>query len=314
MRRFSPRIRRARGDSPGRANLSQSVSIRGMPRILGTAALLLALLASAGCASLARSATHRFAEDLAATILKQDDPEIVREGAPAYLLAVDALVEGDPENPTLLLTGTKLYGAYSSAFVEDEARVKRLRTRALEYGRRALCATLLDVCAAISRPFDAFEASLATVRSSDLPTLYGFGAAWAGWVQAHADDWSAVAELPKIEALMQRVVELDGSYDHAGAHLYLGVLLTLRPASLGGRPEDGRDHFERAIALSAGAHLMAKVLFARHYARLVFDRELHDRLLAEVVAADPQAPELTLSNILARREAQRLLDAAADYF
>ena len=112
-----------------------------MSRTLGTAALLSALLALAGCASLARSATHRFAADLTASILKQDDVETVRAGAPAYLLAVDALIEGDPENPALLLNATQLYGTYASAFVQDEARVKRLRNRALGYARRALCVT-----------------------------------------------------------------------------------------------------------------------------------------------------------------------------
>ena len=40
----------------------------------------------------------------------------------------------------------------------------------------------------------------------------------------------------------------------------------------------------RAVEISGGRNLMAKVLFARHYARLVFDQGLHDRLLGEVLA------------------------------
>jgi hypothetical protein len=56
------------------------------------------------------------------------------------------------------------------------------------------------------------------------------------------------------------------------------------------------------------------VEFARSYARLVYDRELHDRLLNEVMAADPVAPDLTLLNTLARRQARLLLDSAEDYF
>jgi len=59
---------------------------------------------------------------------------------------------------------------------------------------------------------------------------------------------------------------------------------------------------------------MAKVLYARHYARLVFDRPLHDRLLGEVMQADPYAPGLTLSNTLAQEEAQKLLGDADEYF
>ena len=74
------------------------------------------------------------------------------------------------------------------------------------------------------------------------------------------------------------------------------------------------EHFERAIALSEGRDASAKVLFARQYARLVFDRPLHDRLLNEVLAQDPHAPGLTLSNVLAREQAEALLAAADDYF
>ena len=72
--------------------------------------------------------------------------------------------------------------------------------------------------------------------------------------------------------------------------------------------------FERAVELSGGRNLMAKVLFAEYYARLVFDRPLHDRLLEEVVAADPEEPGLTLSNTLAQEQARQLLDDADDYF
>ncbi|MCB1685382.1 MAG: hypothetical protein KDI31_12875, partial [Pseudomonadales bacterium] len=54
--------------------------------------------------------------------------------------------------------------------------------------------------------------------------------------------------------------------------------------------------------------------FADQYARLVFDRALHDELLNEVVAADPAGPGLTLINTVAQRRAKQLLDSADDYF
>jgi hypothetical protein len=114
--------------------------------------------------------------------------------------------------------------------------------------------------------------------------------------------------------MMQRVVALDESYQQGGAHLYLGVLETLLPPALGGRPEKGREHFLRAIEISQGRDLMAKVVFARSYARLVFDRELHDALCHEVLEAEPEAPGLTLTNLLAQQEARQLLDDSPDFF
>ncbi len=59
---------------------------------------------------------------------------------------------------------------------------------------------------------------------------------------------------------------------------------------------------------------MVRVLYAKHYARLVFDKDLHDRLLNEVIAADPHAPGLTLINVLAQEQAHELLESGKDYF
>ena len=79
-------------------------------------------------------------------------------------------------------------------------------------------------------------------------------------------------------------------------------------------PEEARAHFERAIEISGGRDLSMKVEYARGYARTLYERELHDRLLTEVMEADPVAPRLTLTNTVAQREARTLLDSADDYF
>ncbi len=277
-------------------------------------AATLALAGLCGCSTLVGSATSRLARDLSSAILNQSDVETVREALPAYLLLIDGLIEGNSHETSLLLAGASLYGTYASAFVEDDARGKRLAERAREYGLRAMCTRRARLCADTRQTIDEYAALLAETGPDDVPVLYGFGAAWAGWVQANADDWAAIAEVPKIRSLMERVVALDEEHARGGAHAYLGVLSTQLPASLGGKPELGRSHFERALALSDGRSLMVKVLYARWYARLVFDRPLHDRLLAEVLDADPDAPGLTLSNTLARRQAQLLLSGADDYF
>jgi hypothetical protein len=83
---------------------------------------------------------------------------------------------------------------------------------------------------------------------------------------------------------------------------------------LGGKPDVAREHFERAIELSGGRDLSIKVEYARRYARLVFDQELHDRLLAEVLNAPVEAPGKTLFNVLAKREAETLLASSKEYF
>ena len=127
-------------------------------------------------------------------------------------------------------------------------------------------------------------------------------------------DWTAVAELPWVEAALERLLALDEAYDAGGVHTYLGILNALRPPALGGRPEVAKAHFERSIELSAGLDLSVKVEYARRYARMMFDQELHDRLLREVIAARAEAPGRTLFNVLAKRDAVMLLETSAEYF
>ena len=155
---------------------------------------------------------------------------------------------------------------------------------------------------------------VAGLTQSDVAALYGWAGALAGYIQANSDDFNAVADLPKVETAMQRVIELHESYDNGGAHLYLGVTNSLRPPALGGKPEVAKNHFARAMEIAGPNHLFIKVLYAKHYARLVFDRDLHDRLLREVLAVKPEHPGYTLSNTLAQVEARKLLASGADYF
>ena len=260
------------------------------------------------------AATKRVADGLSRGILNQNDIPTVRDGLPAYLLILDGLIESQPDNTDLLIAGSKLYGAYASSFVDDPVRAKRLSARAHWYGTRMLCIEVENICDALQDDFDKFTKLVSKIPEKDVAAIYSFATSWAAWVQAHSDDWNAIAQVPRIDSLMRRVVELDEGHDYGNAWLYLGVLATQLPPALGGKPEEGRTYFERAIALSDNRNLQAKVLFARQYARLVFDRPLHDRLLREVLEANPQADGLTLSNTLAQQQAVTLLESANDYF
>jgi len=279
-----------------------------LPGILLTISLL------TGCASLVSSATSGMADNISLAISNQDDPATVRDGAPAYLIMIDGLIEGDPQNRNLLLAGARLYGSYTAAFIEDEPRARRLASKSLSYARRALCIEDVEVCDAIDSKLDQFEASLAGTGKSELKALYSFASAWASWIQVNASDWNAVADLSKVTALFERCLVIDERYDGGGAHVYLGVIKSLLPAALGGKPELARTHFERAIEISAGHNLMISVLMAKNYARNVFDQELHDALLTSVEAAPADYPGYTLINTLAKLEAEQLLAESEDFF
>lgn len=284
------------------------------PHRLFSAALLCACALTAGCASLVSSATGGLAENLGAAMLAQDDPETVRDGAPAYLLMLDSLVTGSPDDASTLRAAAELYAAYGVLFVNDPERARRLTDRARDYAGRALCEDAPSACGMGTLAFPEFSAVLERLKAEDVSSLYTYALAWFASIRSRSGDMTALSQLPWAEAALRRVRALDPTFREAEVSHYLGVLATVRPPALGGRFDEGRAHFERAIELTGGRDLAILVDFARYYARTLYERELFERLLEDVLAADPEAPGLTLFNVLAQREAERLLASADEYF
>jgi len=273
--------------------------------------LAFAVLILGACTSMI---TSRLGNNLSSAILNQDDPETVKAGAPAYLLLIDSLIEGSPNDVKILIAGAKLYSVYDAVFVEDQERAQRMSAKAKDYARRAVCLKREALCTVDQGALREMLPVLGESRYEDLPALYTYALAWALWIQNHSEDWSAVADLPKVEAILNRVVELKDDFERGQAHLYLAILHAQRPPALGGKPELAKKHFEEALKHSQGQDLVVKVEYAKRYARMIFDQELHDRLLNEVLSANAVAPGYTLSNVLAQRQAKQLLNSSADYF
>jgi hypothetical protein len=265
---------------------------------------------AAGCSSLIGG---KAADTLAAAILNQDDPELIASGVPAYLLAVDGLIAQAPDSAPLLSAGAQLFALYGSRFASPERAVV-LTAKARRYGERAICLAHEAACLWRGLDYDRFVAELEAVDDRDIGPLYSYAVSWLSHLDATSEDWTAVSELPWVQAVLERALVLDEAYERGALHGYLGILNSLRPPALGGKPDVARAHFERAIELSGGRDLSIKVEYARRYARLVFNQELHDRLLTDVVNAPAEAPLFTLFNVLAKQEAEELLATSKEYF
>jgi hypothetical protein len=282
-----------------------------MNRPVFIAIALLVTILSAGCASMV---TGQLAGNISGAIINQDDPELIRDGAPAYLLLIEGMINDDPENSSLLLAGANLYTLYAAVFVDDSERAARMGSKARNYANRALCLQVAASCKLTTIPLSELDSIIEQITPGDIDALFSGAMSWALWIQQRSGDWNVIAEIPKVEAMLQRVVVLDEAYRGGEAHLYLGILKSLLPPSMGGRPADGERHFKRALELSNGKNLSVYVEYAQRYARTVFDRKLHDQLLTTAINADPAVNGLTLSNVLAQRSARKLLAESDDYF
>lgn len=299
------------GESPAWSRIDLRRSLAAAFAVLSLASL------TTGCGSLVESATAGLAENLSVAILDQEDPALVRDGTPAYLLLLDSFVAGSPDNADLLSSASQLYAAYGTAFVSDPRRAQLLTEKGRDYGRRALCSERRATCDLEGKDFAAYQAAIESVDAKASGSLFTYSVATLAYIRAHSGDYTALADLPKAELALNHLLsfpEGESAASQGDIYKYLGILNTLRPPALGGDPEQGRVYFERALDLSDGRDLSVKVEYARGYARMLYERELHDRLLEEVVAADPRAPGLTLFNSLAQEQARELLASADDYF
>lgn len=283
-------------------------SVFALPLVLAATLLL------GGCSFFVGKAANSFGENLTGAILNQDDPELVRAGMPSYILLLDSFLQGENDDPAILSAAAGLYASYGAVFADDEQRASRLTARARDYGLQALCIEYAEACGWREMRHEDFVASLEGVNAKHADLLFSYGFATLVYLRAHSADWNTVAELPQAEALLMHYLELAGNDANPAAYTYLGIILTLRPPALGGKPEQAREYFERAIALSDGHDLGIKVEYAKGYAKLLYERELHDRLVDEVLKASPYADGFTLMNVLAQQEALRLRAEANDYF
>ncbi len=89
------------------------------------------------CASIMTAATSGLANSLSSAILNQDDPETVRDGAPAYLLMLDSFVEGSPDDATTLRSAAELYAVYGISGIRRGSRSRTQVDKSIQILRAA---------------------------------------------------------------------------------------------------------------------------------------------------------------------------------
>ncbi len=288
---------------------------RLIKRIIAISLIMYLPLACATSKTMTVGATASLLEDIAKSAYRQSDLRLIREGMPAYLMLIDGMVEAVPDNKRLLISAAQAYASFASAFIQDEDQdyAKVLYARAKGYGLRAL--QQIGLIDPVSKPFDAFEADLANLSKKDVPYLFWAASCWGSWISLSQGSIEALAELPRVELLMKKVLELDEKFYYGGAHIFMGILNGSKPKMAGGNLDLAREHFLRAIELGQGEFLMTYVYYAEYYAKKAFDKDLYVSTLETVLQTPADImPDLTLLNTVAQTKAKAMLDEADDYF
>ncbi len=292
--------------------------------------LLLSFAAGCGFKKVATKASAQVFYDATPAIDRESDVDLAEQASLSFLKMLEGFYFQNPKDKLVLLLLARSYAGYAFGFTEndllkykqtDPAQYQKAYNRAkLFYGRAkdyglALLEQFPGMRAAIEGSPDDFDKVLQSMGPKETETLFWVAFAWGNHLNFNKDDISAVVQLPKVEAMMKRVLELDADYYYGGPNMFLGAVYGSRPPMLGGNPDLAKQYFEKAIATTQGRNLMAPVTMAQFYAVQVQDVALYQKLLSEVLAADASAlPEQRLSNELAKIRAQILLDNKSLFF
>jgi predicted anti-sigma-YlaC factor YlaD len=292
--------------------------------------MLLLSLAGSGC-SIKRLAVNKLGNALASggtTFAADDDPELVKAAVPFSLKLMEALLAENPRHEGLLLASASGFTQYSYAFVQEDAveleekdlaaseemktRARRLYLRARNYGLRGLEIRHRGFEKALrADPKQAVEA----VRSKDVALLYWTAVSWAGAISLSKDNPDLIAELPIVEAMMDRALALDEAFGDGAIHSFLITYEMSRPGGAGEPAARSKKHFDRAMELSHGQLAGPLVSFAEAVSVQKQDLKGFESLLRRAMAIDADAkPEWRLLNLVTQRRAKWLLSRTDQLF
>jgi predicted anti-sigma-YlaC factor YlaD len=284
----------------------------------------------AGC-SIRQMAIDEMSDALAAggdVYATDDDPELIKAASPFSLKLMESMLAENPEHRGLLLSLARGFTQYSYAFVEQEAdeiededylvaeairnRARRLYLRARDYGLRGL---EVDHPGLGEELHSDPEELLGRIRIDDLGFLYWTSVSWAAAIALSGDDPDLIGDLPVVESLIDRALELDESYGDGAIHSFLITYEMNRSGGEGDPEERSRRHFSRAVELSSGGQAAPFVTLAEAVSIPNQDREEFYSLLKLALAIDPdERPEWRLANLIYQRRARWLMDREEDLF
>lgn len=283
-------------------------------------AFALSMLVLSGCSGFRGRMTarlmHPTLSEVTAATYSCESMLLPQYGLPGSLLILEGLIEGAPGDEFLLELAAQSYYGFSMGFVEEVDRIEASilyitgRNHALSgmWGENA-------VSFAENVPLDEFRSRVADIDESSVGLLFWAANCWGSWLFLNLHNPDAVAELSRVQMLMERALLLDETFFFGGPHLFFGAFYGSRSPLFGGDHEKSRSHFEKSLEISDGGMLLTRVFYAKYLAVQSLDIELFREQLGIVLDVDNSIlPGMEFINILAKKQAHSLLEKEEDLF
>ena len=305
------------------------MSVNAISKLLCLITLGLTVIGS-GC-SVKHMAVNKVGDALAGggtTFASDEDPELVKAAVPFSLKLMESLLNENPRHEGLLLASATGFTQYGYAFVQEDAdemedkdlaaaeemrgRARRLYLRARNYGLRGLEVRHKGFEKALRANA---KTAVSAANAKDVPLLYWTAISWAAAISLSKDNPDLIAELPCVEAMMNRALALNEAFDYGAIHVYFITYEMSRSGGTGDPATRSRQHFERALALSGGQQAGPMVSFAEAVCVQKQDLKEFETLLHQALAINPDLkPEWRLANLVMQRRAKWLLSRTDQLF
>ena len=250
-----------------------------------------------GCVQQIRAPYVAALEDV---VRNHDDPALVADALPAYLLAVDTAIEAEPEDQAMLAAAAELYALYSLVFVHESRRRIRLAGRALVYAERHLCLQIEQAgCTAIESGEGVLGSDL--LDSADPAAWYPYAVALTAGLDANRGNPDSLLMIPRLNSLFSWLNTQLPGHDFGNLHLYYGLVLSAQPVP--GAQQQARQQLQAAVEAASGRNLLARLV-----RELRLNANPDAAVLQDIIDANPQVPGLTLQNRIAQQWATEYLD------
>jgi predicted anti-sigma-YlaC factor YlaD len=304
---------------------------RGGARAGRLAALAVVCLALVGPACSPKTYAIKMVADTlsegTSSFATDDDPELIKDALPFGLKTLEGLLAQLPTHRPLLRSVAAGFTSYSAGFIQPEirtlegvdldlaraqkVRARRMFIRARDYGLRALETSYPNLRQALMQDP---KAALAKTVKKDVPDLYWTAAAWGSAISLGKDQMDLVADVPIVDALIHRALELDEPWD-TGSLTEFMIAFESRGDAQGGSLDRARTYYNRTLELAGGKRITPQVSLAENVSITTQNRPEFETLLDEALAFDSDKyPETRLVNLLAQKRARQLKELVGSLF
>lgn len=282
---------------------------------MGLAAMMVVLLGGCSTTKLAVGAMVPIMENSKNAALRSNDIKTFYAATPGNIFLLEGLIETDPKRKDLRITAAMIYFNYAFTVGDDDpAYASLLYLKGFRHGRTALLKNK-DLAAVWDGSFVEFSAGMAALGPKDVPALAWTVGNWSQFVGLHLDSTAVLIDIPRVQALLERLVEIDGSFFNGLPHIMLGSLHAFRPPLMGGNPEASLEQFNRAMEVSGGDFLLARLFYAKFYCYRIQDGDEFEKTLVQLLdTPDREDYEFRLLNLIAKDKAAILLREKDDLF